>query len=419
MNANKQLTAGGQSAGAFVSSGQFMANGWSVGNYFQANFATSNYSTNSITFFFGAFEFGAKNFKLQYAVGTPTTFTDFGSAISFPSTGGEGSYTYALPAACNNQANVYIRITATTASNGGGGDYLNSFFVSGFAMTAPSITGQPSNSTVCEGADATFSVTANNAISYQWQYRTSSAGTFVNCPNNAVFDNETTATLTVNNVTAAMSGYQFQCVVTGGTTPNATSSTATMTVNAYGTWNGSANSNWNNTANWSCGQVPDASTNVVINSGGNQPVINITTAVCNNLTINTGATLSFTGTNNVLDVKGTVTANGTLNGSAGKIILSGAAAQTIPAGTYKDLQMNGSGGKTLGGNVTVTGILTLTSGTITLGSNSLTISPSGSTAGANAASFIVTNGTGGLVHQNIGSGGKTGNVPFPIGSTTT
>jgi hypothetical protein len=423
MNNGKQLTNSGQSS-AFVSdlgSGPvFIANGWSIGNYYQANFSTINYSTNTITFFLGAFQFGAKNFKLQYATGSPTTFTDFGAAISFPSAGGQNTFTYSLPAACNNQTNVYIRITATSASTAsGGGDFLDDVEVTGFAMTAPSITTQPLSSTICEGADATFSLVANNAISYQWQFRTSAAGTFANCPNNATYDNETTAALTVNNVTAAMSGYQFRCIVTGGTTPDATSNTVTMTVNSYGTWNGSVNTNWNNVANWNCGQVPDATINVTINSGGNQPVVNITNAVCNNITINSGATLTFSGTTNVLDIKGAVSGAGTLNGTLGKIIFSGASAQTIPAGTYKDLQMNGSGNKTLGGNVTVTGVLTLTSGTITLGSNNLTLNNTGTTTGANASSFIVTNGTGGLINQNIGAGGKTGNVSFPIGSTTT
>ncbi|WP_118975891.1 T9SS type A sorting domain-containing protein [Taibaiella koreensis] len=418
MNSGKQLTNGGQGS-AFVSGGQYIANNWSVGNYFQANFSTVNYSSNTITFLLGAFEFGAKNFKLQYATGTATNFQDFGNTITFPSPGGEGTYTYNLPTACNNQANVYIRITATSASNGGG-DYWDDVEVKGLAMTAPSITSQPSNSTICEGADATFTVTANNAISYQWQFRSSSSGTFANCPSNTIYDNETTATLTVNNVTTAMSGYQFRCVVTGGTTPNATSNNATMTVNAYGTWNGSMNANWDNPSNWNCGQVPTATTNVTINSGGTQPIINVGTATCNNLTINSGATLSFTGTTNQLDIKGTASGAGTLNGTGGKVIFSGTGAQTIPGGTYKDLQMNGAGSKTLGGNATVNGIMTFTSGTLTLGSNNLTISATGSIAsGAGPNSFAVTNGTGMLVNQNIGAGGKTGSYNFPVGATAT
>lgn len=426
MNNGKQLTNSGQFSGSFVSSvgaptdPVFVANGWNVGNYFQANFATTNYSNNTISFLLGAFANGALNFKVQYATNSAGPFTDFGATISFPAAGSQNTFTYNLPAACNNQADVYIRIVAISGSVGGAGNYLDNVSVNGTAMSAPSITTQPTNSTVCEGADATFSLVANNAISYQWQFRTSAAGTFANCPNNATYDNETTAALTVNNVTAAMSGYQFRCIVTGGTTPDATSNTVTMTVNAYGTWNGSVNSNWDNASNWNCGQVPTATTNVTINSGGTQPIINVNNATCANLTINSGATLSFSGTTNVLDVKGTVSGAGTLNGSAGKVIFSGTGAQSIPGGTYKDLQMNGTGAKTLAGNATVNGILTFTSGTLTLGSSNLTVSNTGSiAAGANANSFVVTNGTGTLTNQNIGAGGKTGNINFPIGASAT
>lgn len=242
MNNGKELSNAGQSS-SFISGGQYIANVW------------ADYSSNTIVFVFGAFQFGAKNFKLQYATGTPTTFTDFGAAISFPAAGESGTYTYNLPANCNNQANVYIRITATSAG-GAGGDYLENFEAKGTAMTAPSITSQPGSSTICEGADATYSVVASNAISYQWQFRTSGAGTFADCPNSAAYDNETTAALTVNDVTAAMSGYQFRCIVTGGTTPDATSNTVTMTVNAYGTWNGSANNQWSNTSTGIAGRYP-------------------------------------------------------------------------------------------------------------------------------------------------------------------
>lgn len=409
----------------------FASNGWNNGpgtSYFVFNFSTVNYTTNVVTYILGYLSpFGPHVFQTAYSLNSINgPWTDVGSAMTFsgtpPPQGATATPSITLPAACNNVANVWVRVYTTeniTQTGNTAGPYIDNIEVKGSAMTAPGITTNPSNSTLCEGADATFTMVASNAISYQWQYRTSSAGTFVNCPNNALFDNETTASLTVNNVTTAMSGYQFQCVVTGGVAPNATTNTATMTVNAYGTWNGASNSNWNNTANWNCGQVPDATTNVVINSGGNQPIVNVANATCNNLTINSGATLTFTGTTNVLDVKGTVSGAGSINGTLGKVVFSGTSAQSIPAGSYKDLQMNGTGGKTLAGAITVSGILTLTSGTITLGNNNLTLTSTGTTTGANANSFVVTNGTGGLINQNIGSGGKTGNINFPIGANTT
>jgi hypothetical protein len=424
MNSGKQLTAVGQSGVVGVTDAGtptgsiLLANGWSIGNYFQINFAATNYGSLTVVARLGAFQFGQQNFKTQYGFSAGGTFTDFGSAINLGAS--ESDYTFNLPAACNNQANVYVRFVSTTAPSGTGGSYIDNVNVTGTAQSAPSITTNPSSQTVCENAaTATFSVVANNAISYQWQFRSSAAGTYANVPSNATYDNETTATLTINNPTTALNGYQYRCIVTGGIAPNATTNDATLTVNAYGTWNGSVNSDWTNAGNWNCSQVPSATTNVTINSGGNQPIINTASAVCNNLTINAGATLSFTGTTNVLDIKGTVTATGTLNAAAGKVIFSGAAAQTIPAGTYKDLQMNSAANKTLGGTTSITGILTLTNGYLVLNGNNLTITNTGSITGANTNSFVVTSNNGALINQNIGTGGKTGNITFPVGSATT
>ncbi|PSK89497.1 T9SS type A sorting domain-containing protein [Taibaiella chishuiensis] len=423
MNNGKQLTAVGQSSvvitDAGTSTGQILlANGWSMGNYFQINFSSVNYGSLNVSFLLGAFSLGQQNFKTQYATAAAGPFNDFGSAINLGGT--QSVYNISLPTACNNQANVYIRFVASTAPSGTGGSYIDNINVTGTAQSAATITTQPSSHAVCENAaNTTFSVVANNAISYQWQYRSSSAGVYANVPSNSTYDNETTATLTINNPTTALNGYQYRCVVTGGIAPNATSNDATLTVNAYGTWNGSTNSDWNNANNWNCGQVPSATTNVTINSGGNQPVVNINSATCNNLTINSGATLSFTGTTNVLDIKGTISGSGTLNGSAGKIILSGAAAQTLPSGTYKDLQMNSAAGKTLAGNTSITGVLTLTSGVLSLNGNSLTLANTGTTTGANATSFVATTNNGAMTIQNIGTGGRTGNVTFPLGSSAT
>ncbi|MFD1628881.1 Ig-like domain-containing protein [Pseudopedobacter beijingensis] len=98
--------------------------------------------------------------------------------------------------------------------------------------SAPSITGQPSNSIICAGANTTFGVTANNATGYQWQVSTNGGSSFSNLSNAAFYSNVTTATLTITGATAGMNGYQYKCVVTGTATPNATSNSATLTVNA-------------------------------------------------------------------------------------------------------------------------------------------------------------------------------------------
>jgi hypothetical protein len=66
-----------------------------------------------------------------------------------------------------------------------------------------------------------------------------------------------------------------------------------FSVLAQNTWNGSVSNSWHVTGNWSLNRVPLSTDNVVIVSGpASQPVISTGNAVCNNLTINSGASLT-------------------------------------------------------------------------------------------------------------------------------
>lgn len=86
----------------------------------------------------------------------------------------------------------------------------------------PVISAQPVNKTVCSGTTATFSVTATNAVNYQWQSW-----------NGSVWSNisgATGATLTLNNVTTSMSSGSYRVLVNGLCTV-VTSNQATLYVN--------------------------------------------------------------------------------------------------------------------------------------------------------------------------------------------
>jgi len=93
---------------------------------------------------------------------------------------------------------------------------------------APSITSQPTNSSITEGNNTSFSVSASNATGYQWQVNT--GGGFSNISNGGVYSNATTSTLNITAATLSMNSYLYQCIVTGTCTPNATSNSATLTV---------------------------------------------------------------------------------------------------------------------------------------------------------------------------------------------
>lgn len=331
--------------------------------------------------------------------------------------------------------------------------------------SAPAITQNPFPSSVCEGDGVLFYIAASNTTGYQWQVNTGSG--YSNLSNGAggtggVYSGVTSSVLIINSPTLAMSGYTYRCIASGACSPSATSTGAVLTISAnvtyyedydsdgYGNsavtttsctgaptgfvansddcddndanaipgmsiWTGAVNTLWSNPANWSCGALPVDTSNVIINSVVNMPVVDITTAVCNNLTIGTGSSLTIN-SGMVLSIKGSVTNNGSF-AAAGKTTFSGGN-QSIPGGAYTDLEITGTGTKTLSGAATLSGTLILTATNLVLGNNDLTIAGTGGITGGSAAHYIVVNGSGRLKQQNIGMGGRTGAIVFPIGTAT-
>jgi hypothetical protein len=89
---------------------------------------------------------------------------------------------------------------------------------------AAAITGQPTSVTVCEGANASFTVTTSGTInSYQWQVNTGAGFTDIT--------GATAATLNLPAVTVSMNGYQYQVNAFSCTATPITSTIATLTVN--------------------------------------------------------------------------------------------------------------------------------------------------------------------------------------------
>ncbi|HEX8172931.1 MAG TPA: NEW3 domain-containing protein [Thermoanaerobaculia bacterium] len=115
--------------------------------------------------------------------------------------------------------------------------------------------------------------------------------------------------------------------------------------------------------------------NVIVDSSvtllGNFPV-------ANTLTINSGKTLTTSGT---LHLLGDFVDNGTFT-STGTVIASGSAAQTFSGSAdpiaFTNLTINNAAGLTLATNATIAGTLTLTSGNVDAGANTLTLLGSGS-----------------------------------------
>ncbi len=134
-------------------------------------------------------------------------------------------------------------------------------------------------------------------------------------------------------------------------------------------WLGSTSTDWNTGSNWCSGTVPSSTTDVTIPAGpAYMPVIGEEGGTCNNITIQSGGSLTISGPY-TLDVKGNWDNGGNFNASgSGEVSFSGLTAQTISgATTFHHLTINaldGSGnpvGVTALTDIDVTGVISLAS----------------------------------------------------------
>ena len=116
----------------------------------------------------------------------------------------------------------------------------------------------------------------------------------------------------------------------------------------------------------------------LILSGGNTktPVAG-TTTIAGNFTLSAGVTYAGNTNNPIVNLAGNFTNSGTFTSGTGLFTFNGASAQTLTgATTFTNMQMNNSTGLTINNNVTVSSVLTLTSGAITTGANTLIVTAS-------------------------------------------
>jgi hypothetical protein len=155
----------------------------------------------------------------------------------------------------------------------------------------------------------------------------------------------------------------------------------TLTLNGGAISGTSANFITSNSSNLVFG---GSSTGVIIPSGVtslNSLTINNTNGVTANSSISvandiilTNGTLSL-GTNNLNFTGTTVCGAGQISATGGTVTITGSANTNIPKGTYYNLTINRTAGTTVSmcGDITVSNLLTLTSGTLAIGLNTLTL----------------------------------------------
>ncbi|MEP6794325.1 MAG: hypothetical protein ABJB16_08370, partial [Saprospiraceae bacterium] len=166
-----------------------------------------------------------------------------------------------------------------------------------------------------------------------------------------------------------------------------------------GTWLGITSTDWNVSTNW-CGGIPTTTTDVIIPAGpANQPVIGVAGGISHNLTINSGASLTITGSN-TLSVSGNWSNNGTFTANTSTVNFNGTT-QSISgtvSTTFYNLILSNSGTKTLGIAITVNSNLSITTGVI-----------------ANLSTFISSAGTltlGGTGQPSGSHGGTTSGATY-------
>ncbi len=305
-------------------------------------------------------------------------------------------------------ADYDYRVIATCTSMGGGSATSNLVTVT-VDVTPAAITSSPlSPAVLCTGSSAMFTGMGTGAgVTYQWLENNNII------TDGGVYSGANTTTLNISNV-AGLNNNTYSLVAYGCSNSD-TSTEATLMVNSMNTWTGNVNDLWSEAGNWSCNAIPVASSDVVIPSAPvNQPMVDITTAMANTVTIDAGASLVIMPAN-ALELKSTITNNGTFDASQGKVTFSGAFAQNIPAGTYADLTIDGGSTKVTDGDVAVVNVLNLMWGSVQIGNNDLVLAAPQSTMGGGEFAFISTNGTGVVTGLAMDA---TDSVTFHVGVVT-
>lgn len=157
--------------------------------------------------------------------------------------------------------------------NGWGLGFNNCIFIATPISTTPwtQLCGPVASTTLSSNITGTV---------YQWQVNTGSG--FTNLSNNANYAGTGTGTLQINNAPSSWNGFQYRCVVDGN-------NSTVFTLGFTNYWKGTVSNAWETAANWSCNSIPDANTDVIINSG---TVVVNSNGICRSIRVNPFATIT-------------------------------------------------------------------------------------------------------------------------------
>jgi polygalacturonase len=192
------------------------------------------------------------------------------------------------------KGNNTIRLVSLSSEAGA---YIDRFNLS----TSPLLVVQNDTATLCNN-DAVFFPSGFDG-DYKWQWQLSTDTGYININDDSIYTGTNADTLNLTNAPTSLYGNKYRCTITNATD---TFFSKEYVIKFATTWTGSTSTAWENSANWSCGSLPDANTDVIINSGSPfYPVVNTSTS-CRSVNaaspatvnVNVGAVLTLTGTDN-------------------------------------------------------------------------------------------------------------------------
>ena len=271
-----------------------------------------------------------------------------------------------VPADVIGRTDYVIGVSSTNPSANQSTIYVSS----NFRIKTKPIANATNSGPVCLGG--TLNLTSNSVAggTYSW----TGPNGFTSSEQNPI----------INNFTATNAG-AYNLVIDLDGCSSDPSTTSVSLVDTY-IWNGSIDKNWNTPGNWSCNEVPTMAYNVLIPAGlSKYPTLGVigSQGETKNLSIDPNASLIVD--DNVLNIGGTITNNGTFDATNGTIEMLGSSNQTIPANTFlnnniKDLIINNNSGVTLNGSLEITGYLLPQNGDLNIINDVTLISDASQTA---------------------------------------
>ncbi|MCL4482145.1 MAG: hypothetical protein M1445_05945, partial [Bacteroidetes bacterium] len=345
---------------------RYNAKGWNTstldlnGYFYFTLTPNSGYQINFTSFVYTAQKSasGPSNFAIRSSI------DGFSTDIGIPTSTG-ATIDLTNSAYQNITTAIEFRLYGWAASSAAGTFSVNDFTFNGNVICLPPTVTITNPAAVCSPATVDLTapaVTAGSTPSLTYTYWTDAGAT--------------TAYATPTTATAGT--YYIKGTASTGCSDI---KPVTATVVTAGSWLGTNSTDWNTASNW-CSGVPTSTTDVVIPSGTPfQPTIGAA-AVCNNITINTGATLTITGSN-TLTVGGNWTNNGAFTPGTSTVTFNGTTAQAIGGTTATSFSgitvSNTIASLTANTNFSATGTLTVNSGSVLSPAPAVIVSGTGGT----------------------------------------